>query len=240
MTTPVPVDGDTPEGPARRRDLRPLGRLGPFIAAHRLDAFLAGLFLLVSSSATVGLTFAVRLMADKGLSSHSAAMIDRAFLTLALVAVVLAVSTGGRFYFITKLGERVVADLRAALYGHVMTLDQGYFLKVRTGEVLSRMTTDLAIVESMVGSTISVALRNALTVIASLSVLIIVNPALTGFVVMDFEAEYDTALADLRDWVESGQLKVFEDVVDGFENLPAALVGLLAGENVGKRMVKVI
>ena len=184
MTTPVPVDGDTPEGPARRRDLRPLGRLGPFIAAHRLDALLAGLFLLVSSSATVGLTFAVRLMADKGLSSHSAAMIDRAFLTLALVAVVLAVSTGGRFYFITKLGERVVADLRAALYGHVMTLDQGYFLKVRTGEVLSRMTTDLAIVESMVGSTISIALRNALTVIASLSVLIIVNPALTGFVVL--------------------------------------------------------
>jgi ATP-binding cassette subfamily B protein len=187
MSTTVAVDSEIPHapaGPAKRRDLRPLARLRPFILAHRLDALLAVVFLLVSSSATVGLTFAVRLMADKGLSSHSAAMIDRAFLVLALVAAVLAVSTGGRFYFITKLGERVVADLRAALYGHVMTLDQGYFLKVRTGEVLSRMTTDLAIVESMVGSTISVALRNTLTVVASLSVLIIVNPALTGFVVL--------------------------------------------------------
>jgi ATP-binding cassette subfamily B protein len=97
---------------------------------------------------------------------------------------VLAVSTGGRFFFVTKLGERVVADIRAALYGHVMTLDQAYFLKVRTGEVLSRMTTDLAIVESLVGSTLSVAARNTLTVVAALTVLVIVSPALTGFVVL--------------------------------------------------------
>jgi NADPH-dependent curcumin reductase CurA len=62
---------------------------------------------------------------------------------------------------------------------------------------------------------------------------------LTGFIVMDFEAQYDQALADLHGWVESGQLKVYEDVIEGFEQLPSALVGLLAGENVGKRMVKV-
>jgi NADPH-dependent curcumin reductase CurA len=61
----------------------------------------------------------------------------------------------------------------------------------------------------------------------------------TGFIVMDFEARYDAALAELKGWVESGQLKVYEDIIDGFENLPGALVGLLAGENVGKRMVKV-
>jgi ATP-binding cassette, subfamily B, bacterial len=169
---------------ARSRDLRPLSRLGPFIAAHRADAVLAGLFLVVSATATMGLTFAVRQMADRGLASQSAALIDRSFLVLALVAGVLAFSTGGRFYFITKLGERVVADLRETLYGHVMTLDQGYFLKVRTGEVLSRLTTDLAIVESMVGGTVSVALRNALTVVAALAVMIVVNPALTFFVVV--------------------------------------------------------
>ena len=185
MTKPVASEGKiAPDAPARRRDLRPLTRLGPFIGAHVADVILAGMFLLVSSAATVGLTFAVRLMADKGLASRSAPMINQAFLILALVAAILAISTGGRFYFITKLGERVVADIRAALYGHVMTLDQAYFLKVRTGEVLSRMTTDLAIVESMVGSTMSVALRNALTVVAALTVLIIVNPALTGFVVL--------------------------------------------------------
>ena len=185
MSTPTTAETESPT-PAvpPRRDLKPLGRLAPYIAAHRWDAVLAGLFLLVSATATMGLTFAVRQMADRGLASQSAPMIDGAFLILALVAGVLALSTGGRFYFITKLGERVVADLREALYGHVMTLDQAYFLKIRTGEVLSRMTTDLAIVESMVGATVSVALRNALTVIAALAVMIVVSPGLTGFVVL--------------------------------------------------------
>ena len=181
MSTTV---ASAPRDAPPRRDLKPLARLVPFIAAHRWDAILAGLFLIVSASATMALTFAVRQMADRGLASQSAPMIDRAFLVLALVAGVLALSTGGRFYFITKLGERVVADLRETLYGHVMTLDQAYFLKVRTGEVLSRMTADLAIVESLVGATISVALRNALTVIAALAVMIVVSPSLTGFVVL--------------------------------------------------------
>ncbi|HLZ84000.1 MAG TPA: ABC transporter transmembrane domain-containing protein [Caulobacteraceae bacterium] len=183
MTTPTASEIPTRDT-ARRRDLKPLARLAPLVAAHRWDAILAGLFLIVSASATMALTFAVRQMADRGLASQSGPMIDRAFLVLALCAGVLALSTGGRFYFITKLGERVVADLREAVYGHVMTLDQAYFLKVRTGEVLSRMTADLAIVESMVGATISVALRNALTVVAALAVMIVVDPALTGFVVL--------------------------------------------------------
>jgi ATP-binding cassette subfamily B protein len=142
------------------------------------------MFLTLSTTATLSLTFAVRLMADRGLASHSASEINRVFLVLASVATLLALSTGGRFYFVQKLGERVVADLRTALYSHVVTLDQAYFLKVRTGEVLSRLTTDLTLVEGLVGSTVSVALRNALTVMAALTVMIIVNPALTGFVML--------------------------------------------------------
>jgi ATP-binding cassette subfamily B protein len=174
------------QAPVRPRggDLSPLARLGPFIRPHLGDAMLAGVFLLVSSSATVGLTFALRLMADRGIAAGTAGAIGRAFLVLAATAGVLALATGGRFYFITKLGERVTADLRAALYAHVMGLDQAYFLKIRTGEVLSRLTADLTIVESMVGSTISVALRNALTVVVALAVLIVVNPGLTGVVVL--------------------------------------------------------
>jgi ATP-binding cassette subfamily B protein len=183
---PPSEPGPSEQAPKARssRDLRPLERLAPFVADHRRDAILAGVCLVVSACATIGLTFAVRHMADRGLATQSAALIDSSFLVLALVAGVLALSTGGRFYFITKLGERVVADMRVALYGHVMTLDPAYFLKTRTGEVLSRMTTDLAIVESMVGATVSVALRNALTVLAALTVMILVSPALTGFVVL--------------------------------------------------------
>jgi ATP-binding cassette subfamily B protein len=169
---------------AARRDLSPLRRLGPLVRAHWGDAALAGVFLTVSTTATLSLTFAVRLMADRGLASHAAGEINRVFLILAGVATVLALSTGGRFYFVQKLGERVVADLRTALYGHVVTLDQAYFLKVRTGEVLSRLTVDLTLVEGLVGSTISVAVRNALTVFAALAVMVVVNPALTGFVML--------------------------------------------------------
>ena len=145
---------------ARRRDLAPLAGLRPFLRAHWGDAALAGLFLTLSTSATLGATFAARALADLGFASHSAGAIGRYFLVLAGVLALLALATAGRFYFISKLGERVVADIRVALYANVMTLDQAYFLKVRTGEVLSRMTTDLTIVENMVGASVSVALRN--------------------------------------------------------------------------------
>ncbi|HEY5107515.1 MAG TPA: ABC transporter transmembrane domain-containing protein [Caulobacteraceae bacterium] len=166
----------------QRRSLQPLAQLGPFIGAHRIDAVLTGGFLAFSTTATIGLTFAARSLADRGLASHSAGEISQYFLILALVIAVLALATAGRFYFTSKLGERVVADIRVAIYGNVITLDPGYFLETRTGEVLSRMTTDLTIVENMVGASVSVALRNLLNVIAALTVMVVLNPSLTGFV----------------------------------------------------------
>ncbi|MEO8811366.1 MAG: ABC transporter transmembrane domain-containing protein, partial [Caulobacteraceae bacterium] len=167
-----------------RRDLRPLGRLWPFVRADRRDAVLAGVFLVLSTAATIGLTFAARMVVDKGLASHTAELIDRSFAILAMILIALALATAGRFFFTARLGERVVADLRTAIYGHVLTLDPGYFLKVRTGEVLSRLTTDLTIVESMLGASISVALRNLLIVVASLGVLVFIAPTLIAFVVV--------------------------------------------------------
>jgi ATP-binding cassette, subfamily B, bacterial len=171
-------------GRAGRRDLRPLARLAPYLRAHWGDAAWSVLFLLVSTSATLGLSGAARMVVDKGFSSASTASLNETFLILIAVAGALAVATAGRFYFISKLGERVVADLRAALYRHVLTLDQGYFLKVRTGEVLSRLTTDMTIVESMVGASASVALRNLLTLAGALAVLVFVSPGLTLYVAL--------------------------------------------------------
>ena len=171
-------------GRSRQRDLRPLGHLIPFLRAHWGDALWSLVFLLFSTSATLGLSAAARMVVDRGFSSASAARLNHTFLILLAVAAVLAVATALRFYFITKLGERVVADLRTALYRHVLTLDQAYFLKTRTGEVLSRMTTDMTIVESMVGSAASVALRNLLTLIGALAVLTYVSPRLTLYVAL--------------------------------------------------------
>jgi ATP-binding cassette subfamily B protein len=93
--------------------------------------------------------------------------------------LILAAATALRFYFVTKLGEGVTADLRKRVYAHVLTLDQGVFLDMRTGEVLSRLTTDTTIVETLVGSQASVALRNILTMVGALALLVVVSPKLT-------------------------------------------------------------
>jgi ATP-binding cassette, subfamily B, bacterial len=160
-----------------RRDLRPLRGLWPPVKNHVGDAVLALVFLLCSTAATLGMSGAARIVADKGLGSI--ADLTRTMLVLGGVVVFLALATAFRFYFVTKLGERVVADLRKTIYDHILTLDQAFFLKTRTGEVLSRMTTDLTIVENMVGTSVSVALRNSLMFVGSLSVLMIITPRYT-------------------------------------------------------------
>jgi ATP-binding cassette subfamily B protein len=168
---------------ARRREksrsLKPLGLLVPFIAAHKGDAIAAALALLVSSSATLGLTGAARLVVDKGFAAASAEAINRYFVGLVAVALILACATALRFFFVSKLGDGVTADLRKRLYAHVLTLDQGAFLSLRTGEVLSRLTTDTTIVDTLVGSQASIALRNLVTMVGALALLLVVSPKLT-------------------------------------------------------------
>ncbi|MFI4934276.1 MAG: ABC transporter transmembrane domain-containing protein [Caulobacterales bacterium] len=177
------MDAAAARRPARR-DLRPLASLAPFVRAHLSDALASGFFLLFSTGASLILPLLLRLLIDQGLGAHTAAALNRYFLIAAADAAVLALATAGRFFFITRLGERVVADLRQALYRHVMSLDQAFFLTTRTGEVLSRLTTDMTIVENMVGSSVSVALRNFLMFIGAFAWLIWLSPALTGLVVL--------------------------------------------------------
>lgn len=173
---------------AKSRNIGALRRLSPFIAKHWGDALLSGLFLLVSTSATLGLSGAVRLLVDHlGTAERTqatAASINPWFLLIGAVALALALATAGRYFFITKLGERVVADLRKVTYRHILSLDPVFFLNTRTGEVLSRLTTDIQIVEGLVGSAVSVALRNLLTLIGAIVLMVIVSPQLTGLVLL--------------------------------------------------------
>ena len=164
---------------ARSRDLRPLATLFPFVAAHRGLAAAAFVFLLLSTGATLGLSVAARLVIDHGFTAETGRALNAYFLGGLGVAALLAVASGGRFYFVNRLGERVVADLRQRIYAHVLGLDQAYFLHVRTGEVLSRLTTDTAIVETMVGINTSVALRNTLLMLGALLIMTVVNWQLT-------------------------------------------------------------
>jgi len=179
----MPVDAAAARRPARR-DLRPLAGLAPYIRAHWKDALASAAFLLVSSGATLMLPLILRLLIDQGVGAHTAAALNRFFGLAAIDAAVLALATAGRFFFISRLGERVVADLRQALYRHVMALDQAFFLTTRTGEVMSRLTTDMTIVETMVGSSVSVALRNLITFVGAFAWLIWLSPGYTGLVVL--------------------------------------------------------
>jgi ATP-binding cassette subfamily B protein len=184
-TTGVLLTQDLAQQAQRReksRDLGPLRALWPYVRAHWIDATLSVAFLLVSTSATLGISVALRILIDRGVSQHTVHSLNHTFLLLAGVVAVLAVGTAGRSFYITKLGERVVADIRKVLYEHVLALDQAFFLKTRTGEVLSRMTTDMTIVEIFVGAWSSVALRNLLMLTGALAMLLVVAPSYTGYV----------------------------------------------------------
>ncbi len=163
----------------KSRDLKPLRTLFPYVGAHTGLAACALGFLLLSTIATLSLSVAARLVIDHGFTSETGAALNLYFLGGLGVAALLAASSGARFYFVNRLGERVVADLRQRIYAHVLGLDQAYFLHMRTGEVLSRLTTDTAIVETMVGINSSIALRNTLTMLGALVLMAFVSVKLT-------------------------------------------------------------
>ncbi|TMN16122.1 ABC transporter transmembrane domain-containing protein [Pseudoxanthomonas sp. X-1] len=164
---------------------RPKARLGslralwPFVRAHR-GLFVSWLIALaVASAATLSLPYAFRQMIDQGFSSG--ANIDRAFLGLFGVAVVLALASAARFYFVSLLGERVVADLRRQLYAHLLGLDAQFHDRTRSGELVSRLSADSELLRSVVGSAMSVAVRSAVTVIGSVVMMFIASPHLAAF-----------------------------------------------------------
>ncbi|MBA3810113.1 MAG: ATP-binding cassette domain-containing protein [Caulobacteraceae bacterium] len=168
----------------KRRDIRPLTRLAPFVRRHLSDAVLGIVFLLLSTGALLAITGGARQVLDQGFELHSRAALVRVFSWLGLAALILAATTGLRVYFLYKLGERVVADLRQTVFRHVLNLDLTHFLKLRTGEVLSRMTTDMTIVESTVGNVIPAAMRNLLTLSGALVLMVVVSPNVTGLVLV--------------------------------------------------------
>ncbi len=156
-----------------------LRALWPFVRVH------GGLFALwlvalaVASAATLSLPVAFRQMIDDGFSSGS--NVDRAFLFLFVVAVVLALASAARFYFVSLLGERVVADLRKQLYGHLIGLGADFHDRTRSGELVSRLSADSELLRNVVGTSMSVALRSTVTVIGSLTMLFITSPRLAAF-----------------------------------------------------------
>ena len=174
---PAGIADDT--GGGRMRKLGSLRTLWPFLARHRglFSAWL--LALAVSSTATLSLPVAVRHMIDNGFGGGN--QINQAFGLLFVVAVVLAMATAARFFFVSLLGEKVVADLRGQLYGHLIGLDTGFHDRSRSGELVSRLSADSELLRSVIGTTMSVALRSTVTVVGSLVMLFVTSPQLAVY-----------------------------------------------------------
>ncbi len=167
-----------------------LRRLLPFLAPYRPRVFLAAVALLVAAAATLAIPAAFRLLIDQGFalpsvtgSDSSNWEVNRVFLLLFAVALVLAAATAIRFYCVSWLGDRITADLRSAVFRQVLQQDPVFFETLRTGEVQSRLSSDTTLIQSLIGSSISLGLRNFVLFIGALLMMIWSSPSLASIIV---------------------------------------------------------
>ncbi|MBC2837009.1 ABC transporter transmembrane domain-containing protein [Paragemmobacter straminiformis] len=167
--------------PASKR-VGALRGLMPFLRPYRTMSALAGLALVVTAGMSLVLPLAVRRVVDG--FNKDVALLDQYFGAALVIAALLALGTGVRYYFVTRLGERVVADIRRALFDRVMGMSPAFYERLLTGEVLSRITTDTTLILSLIGSSVSVALRNVLMLVGGLALLMLTSAKLTGLVLL--------------------------------------------------------
>lgn len=170
--------------PVAFRKLQPLRLLWPYLWRYRTTLVGASVALVVAALATLSLPLALRHVIDSGFSASQAGRIDQAFALMFLVAAVMALATATRYYLVTWIGERLVADLRTAVYQHVLGLSPVFFEETRTGEVLSRLTTDTTLIQTVIGSSVSIVLRNALLFVGGLIMLMVTSPRLTVMILV--------------------------------------------------------
>ena len=167
---------------ARSRELRHLKRLARYLAPYRRRIAGAVCALVVASAAVLSLGVGLRLLVDGGFAAGDAALLDRALAGLLAVVTVMAAATWARFYLVSWLGERVIGDIRRDVYDHVIGLSPRFLETMRTGEVLSRLTTDTTLLQVVVGATASVALRNLLLLVGGAAMLAVTSLKLTALV----------------------------------------------------------
>ena len=159
--------------------LRVLARIGRFLRPYRRQVVYAAISLVVAAGAVLAIGQGLRFVVDRGLAASDASELDRTLAVMLAVIVVMACATYARFYFVSWLGERVTADLRRTVFDHLLALPPGFFELTRTGEVISRLTNDTGMLEYVVGSSASMAIRNLLLLIGGLVMLTLTSLKLT-------------------------------------------------------------
>ena len=161
-----------------------LARLWPLLLRHWPDTALGLLFLFLSAGALLALTVGPQMVMAVVVKPHNRIELQHVFWGLGGMAGVLALTTGLRLYFTYKLGERVIADLRQDVFRHILGMDLAKFRDLKTGEVLSRLTTDMTIVENTVGAILPGALRNAITLAGAIVWMVLLSPNITGLILV--------------------------------------------------------
>ena len=164
--------------------LSPLLGLAPFLKPYWLRWIWTFLALIIAAGTTLTLPVAFRYLIDSGFSSGKSEHIDHYFLALFGLSVILAIATALRFYFVSWLGERVTADVRSAIYAHILRMSPQFFEITKTGEVLSRLTTDTTLIQTVVGTSLSMGLRNLFMLIGGIVMLIVTSPKLAGYILI--------------------------------------------------------
>lgn len=166
------------------KDLRPLRRLLPYLTPYRWPMAGAALALAVAAGTVLAIGSGLRLVVDQGFVTANPALLDKALMLLFGVIIILAIATYARFSLVSWLGERVVADLRRAVYEHLLKLSPSFYETARSGDIIARLTTDTTILQTVIGSSASVALRNALLLIGGLAMLLFTSGKLTALVLI--------------------------------------------------------
>ncbi|MDV7270461.1 ABC transporter transmembrane domain-containing protein [Thioclava sp. A2] len=156
--------------------------LGPFVAPYKLRALAALAALVLTASISLLLPIAVRRVVNG--FNEGAALLDQYFTAAMIFAGLLAVGTGARYWLVTTFGERVVADIRKAVFDRVISMSPAFFERILTGEIISRITTDTTLILSVIGSSVSVALRNVLILFGGMAMLLVTSAKLTGLVLL--------------------------------------------------------
>lgn len=173
---------DKAQRPDKQRRLTPLGRLSPFLRPYWVPIAGALSALTVGAATVLGLGQGLRILVDEGFTAGDPALLDQALIVLFAVIALLAGATYARFVLVSWLGERIAADLRTAVYDQVLKQSPAFFETTRTGEILSRLTTDTTLLQVVIGSSASVALRNLLLLIGGTVMLLVTSAKLTFLV----------------------------------------------------------
>ncbi|WP_206607851.1 ABC transporter transmembrane domain-containing protein [Ferruginivarius sediminum] len=176
------AEGSAPIDRPASREIKGLRHLWSYVKPYKLQVAGALLALTVAAGTVLALGFGLRTLVDQGFAKGNAALLDQAVFALFAVVAIMAAASFGRYYLVSWLGERVVADVRRDVFEHVVSLSPGFFETTRTGEVLSRLTTDTTLLQVVVGTSVPIALRNALMVAGGTVLLVVTSPKLTGLV----------------------------------------------------------